>query len=764
MEVEKCSLIDCEGKICWNPSLRVEVLPEEGVFLFSEAGNTFLKWRVYLLLSPLLQEGKYTADELASLLQKWTLPANVYFAISLLEKRNFIQEKVDLLSKETAAFCGLLNISEKLAFQRLHTAKVCIQSFTGPIDPQFFSALEEWGIKVVETPEEADFSVIFVEDYLQQELSAFNKKAFAQKHSWMPVRAYGSKIWIGPFFNSGHAGCHACLSQRLKTNRLEESCVQQKKDLPHLFPPSYAKLSVTEKWAWNLAAIEIFKRVVLEKDAVLANKVLTFDFIDLTLKEHFLARLPNCSCCREVSYDPAQNPPPLILQPEKKGGDNDEGYRCLSPEDTLKKYAHHVSPITGVVQFLEPSPEPFCPSIHVYNGGYNRALPGEYQGKNGKGFRVICGGKGTTEMQAKVSCLCESIERSSGTFRGDERRIQGSFMELKEQAIHPEDVLLYSQQQYLDRERTNPKAHRFHQISRPFSGEMLLEWSPIWSLTEQKYKYYPTPLCYYGYPKGKLKEETFLSDSNGCAAGNCIEEAILQGIFELVERDSVAIWWYNRLQRPCVEIRSFQSPFITSLLKDYTRLGREVWVLDITSDLEIPSFAALSRLKNSAKEAILFGFGTHLDPLIGVTRALTEMNQFLSRKSLLLEPDFKDDDSDADIKVVRNWLNMATVENQPWLQGIGNLSAEDFTPWKSADLLEDIKQCQNRVESLGMELLILDQTRQEIGLSVVRVIVPGMRHFWPRFAPGRLYDVPVKMGWLSEPRRESELNPTWMFL
>jgi ribosomal protein S12 methylthiotransferase accessory factor len=42
---------------------------------------------------------------------------------------------------------------------------------------------------------------------------------------------------------------------------------------------------------------------------------------------------------------------------------------------------------------------------------------------------------------------------------------------------------------------------------------------------------------------------------------------------------------------------------------------------------------------------------------------------------------------------------------------------------------------------------------------VVRVIVPGLRHFYRRFGPGRLYDVPVKMGLLDRPLQESELTP-----
>jgi ribosomal protein S12 methylthiotransferase accessory factor len=63
-----------------------------------------------------------------------------------------------------------------------------------------------------------------------------------------------------------------------------------------------------------------------------------------------------------------------------------------------------------------------------------------------------------------------------------------------------------------------------------------------------------------------------------------------------------------------------------------------------------------------------------------------------------------------------------------------------------------------------MEILVLDQTRPDLGMPVAKVIVPGLRHFWARFAPGRLYDVPVQMRWLEKPRMEEELNPIPMIL
>ena len=75
----------------------------------------------------------------------------------------------------------------------------------------------------------------------------------------------------------------------------------------------------------------------------------------------------------------------------------------------------------------------------------------------------------------------------------------------------------------------------------------------------------------------------------------------------------------------------------------------------------------------------------------------------------------------------------------------------DFPSVAHRDLRDDVRWCQRVVEQRDMELLVLDQTRPDIGLPVVKVIVPGMRHFWPRYAPGRLYDAPVQLGWLPEP-------------
>ena len=75
------------------------------------------------------------------------------------------------------------------------------------------------------------------------------------------------------------------------------------------------------------------------------------------------------------------------------------------------------------------------------------------------------------------------------------------------------------------------------------------------------------------------------------------------------------------------------------------------------------------------------------------------------------------------------------------------------------DKREQVRPVCDSPSARGLDFLVLDQTRPDIGVPVVRVIVPGLRHFYRRFAPGRLYDVPVKLGWRDRPLRESELNP-----
>ena len=121
-----------------------------------------------------------------------------------------------------------------------------------------------------------------------------------------------------------------------------------------------------------------------------------------------------------------------------------------------------------------------------------------------------------------------------------------------------------------------------------------------------------------------------MADSNGCAAGNTREEAIVQGFLELVERDAYAIWWYNRTRQAEVDLSQFDDSYVRDLKTQLADAGRKLWVLDITSDLGIPTYVAIVHWMQNGQENIEFGSGAHFDPRIALLRSLTELNQFLS--------------------------------------------------------------------------------------------------------------------------------------
>jgi ribosomal protein S12 methylthiotransferase accessory factor len=135
-----------------------------------------------------------------------------------------------------------------------------------------------------------------------------------------------------------------------------------------------------------------------------------------------------------------------------------------------------------------------------------------------------------------------------------------------------------------------------------------------------------------------------------------------------------------------------------------------------------------------------------------VLRALTELNQFLS---IGLMGGGKGEKSSLD------GTTPLRLQDYPYL------TPTDAAPTRPAsdakfgrlDTREQVAACVDIAKRAGLDFLVLDQTRRDIDVPVVRVIVPGMRHFYRRFAPGRLYDVPVKLGWRDRPMPESELNP-----
>jgi len=256
-----------------------------------------------------------------------------------------------------------------------------------------------------------------------------------------------------------------------------------------------------------------------------------------------------------------------------------------------------------------------------------------------------------------------------------------------------------------------------------------------------------------------------VADSNGCASGSTVEEAILQGFLELVERDACALWWYNRVRRPAFALEKLDDPFVQRNLVHYRRLGRGVAVLDLTNDIGIPVAIALSWKEKDGKSIVL-GLGSHLDAGIAVSRALAEMNQMLILESETEKLKDKEPPKSAPVEEggLQDWIENKSLESEPYCVPEGVVDLGSYTRPKVTDLKDAVERCVRAVSDKGMDMIVLDHSRPEIDFAAARVVVPGMRHFWARFRPGRLFQAPVEMGWMKKPLTETEVNPIAFFL
>lgn len=751
---------------------RAETVDDDGVFIFSDRDDFLLSEDpFYQLLTPLI-DGNHTTEEIVeemtinflsenfSFQEAVEIGAKVYYALMEMENKGYIVESDEDLGTELTTLCETLNINPQEASRRLQTTKVAVKTLGSIDESAFISTLESLDIQV---SDESDITVVLTDSYLQEGLDSFNQQALETSRSWLLVKPVGTLLWIGPIFHPGKTACWECLAQRLRGNNPVAEFVRRRKDIAYpLKPPSYS-LTSTSQTAVGMAATEVLKWILLDNKR-LEGILVTHDTFSLETKNHIVVKRPQCLRCGQEVFRNGK-PQPVFVGSRKKTFTAEGGHRCALPQETLRKYQYHISQITGVVRGLEKLWMGSKDLTHTYVAKHHFATMFDDLNALRQNMGGRSAGKGRSDIQARVSGFCEAIERYSGVFQGNEIREKTSYYKLGKRGIHPNACMNFSKAQYENRQEWNGSCEGwFQKVPQPFDEEREIDWTPVWSLTTEEFKYLPTAYCYYGYPKPEKPD--CWADANGCAAGNTLEEAILQGFLELVERDSAALWWYNRLQKPAIDLNSFDDPYFHALKRYYQTLNRELWVLDITSDLNIPTFAAISRKIDREIEDIILGFGTHFDPKLAIQRALTEVSQMLPAV-LSANPDGTTRYAASADSQLLHWWKTATLENQPYLVPDSRVAPQcnsDYQIIWHEDLLEDIIYCRELVEKRGMEMLVLNQTRPDIRLNVVKVIVPGLRHFWKRLGEGRLYDVPVQMGWLNKALREEELNPIplWM--
>lgn len=310
----------------------------------------------------------------------------------------------------------------------------------------------------------------------------------------------------------------------------------------------------------------------------------------------------------------------------------------------------------------------------------------------------VYNGKGATPLAARVSAMMEGIERFSGEVGA--REIHYARYEELEQittTLDPCELILPS--------ATDP------------SG--ILPWVEGYDLIRNESIMVPAQAVFH--PLSSPYSSLFRTSTNGLASGNTREEAIFHALTEVIERDAWSLVETMRNAGP--QIVGVDGDTVSSLIKRFHRAEIDVQLRDITSDLDIPTIAAVADdvlLKDPA--LLTIGMGTHTSATIAAIRALTEVAQ--SRLTQIHGA--REDIPHSDVRKRIGYERTKRL-NRHWFEAEMDVGIDEIQSLDSPDFLDDILLILGHLLQKGINrVIVVDLTRSEIEIPVVRVIVPGL--------------------------------------
>ena len=377
----------------------------------------------------------------------------------------------------------------------------------------------------------------------------------------------------------------------------------------------------------------------------------------------------------------------MILSPCKKAYRN-ETQRTTSPDETLAR-VEKALPAAGITRVADITSLDRI-GIPVFSSIRPTA---------GRGAVSVYNGKGATPTEAKVSAIMEGIERYSAEVPdGVELRVERyGAMRREGPALDPSLLVL----------------------PRNADPGMPVPWARGYDLLHEEEIMVPASAVFHPLPP--QYPQLFRTSTNGLASGNTLEEAVFHALMEVIERDAWSLAEASRRTGPMVT--GINGALPGDLLSRFESAEVEVRVKDITSDLRIPTFAAVSddlRLRDPT--LLTIGMGTHTNAAIALLRALTEVAQ--SRLTQIHGA--REDTPTADMRKVMGY-ERARRMNRYWFDSPREEPFADVPSFDSDDFLTDIRMTLGRLEGAGIDrVIVVDLTRPEINVPVVRVIVPGL--------------------------------------
>lgn len=310
-------------------------------------------------------------------------------------------------------------------------------------------------------------------------------------------------------------------------------------------------------------------------------------------------------------------------------------------------------------------------------------------------------GKGATPQQAEASAVMELAERFSffAFYNDPSNFIVDTYRNVAEDAI-PFELIVKS----VHDETADTAA------ARAIFEDLPLKWTWGCNLTKKTRVLIPFNWFYT------------INEFNGPSAGNCNEEALLQGICEVVERHVSSLVSRNGLSVPGIDPASVADPVVREMLEKYEKAGIRLYISDFSLDTGIPTVGVLAYDPGTFPESseIVWTAGTTPSPEKALSRSLTEVAQLAG-------------DFNTGANYVASGLPKlkAITEADHIIHPDEKIRIDALPDLSNENIKIEIENCLAALADNGLEVLSVDIAHPELGIPAFYTIIPGA-HFRER--------------------------------
>lgn len=352
---------------------------------------------------------------------------------------------------------------------------------------------------------------------------------------------------------------------------------------------------------------------------------------------------------------------------------------------------------------------------------------------------VTWSGQANSFAASRDLAFLEGLERYAGTHRRDPGALLvDSYDNLGDAALDPRACGLYA-----------PETYRDDPMIAPFDPARPIPWVRGHSLRDDRPVLVPARLAYYS--AGTEADHFVFECSNGCAIGSCLEEAVLFGLLELIERDAFLLGWYGDAPLTEIDLASCDSPVIRAMTDRAALCGYDVHVYDNRIDLPVPVVTGLAVRRDEGPGTLAFAAGAALDPETAVESAVSEILTYLPHLPRQVNERPAELAAMArDFGLVRRLPDHAALFGLPGMREHvrGYLEppavrqfTQTYDAWsrlrpRGLDLRDDLLWVRDELAAAGFDVIVVDQTtpeQRELGLRTACTIVPGL--------------LPIDFGW-----------------